>query len=307
MENTSKKIKAVNIFAEHLEPTLFKHGFRRYKKGYYVRMRGEILQTFYFYLYRQPAYIRYGAFPYWVAEEEVLREKSFDSLGYRNVSDEVDRIEGHDDRKRYQMDPSYRRWEYTPNDPEELNAVAALYAEKTTLHIFPILDSIVDFESCIKIMGYPSTYGVQNITLKYDCVRNGSPQKVIDFLKEEEMFAKNNAQDFLIRKEESLKNSIESDFLDDIPLPIKFQKKHQKLVEEWKSQLVELQSLSEEEKAKRIEIEYQNDLKRLRELYKDFYDAIESGNAVAVFEAEIAERKVKMKKVIKDLLKLEID
>ena len=126
----------LSILSEHLEPLLLRQGFSRCKQGYYVRMCGDILQYMYFSLGYHPFGIRFGALPYWAAEESWLQKKHFDFLGYHEAHNVIDAVERHTDREQYLRNPSYRRWHYKPYDQKDIQRVAELYKKKIPLFIF---------------------------------------------------------------------------------------------------------------------------------------------------------------------------
>ena len=300
MNNLPNKVKAVDVLTKYLEPILLGHGFRRCKKGYYVRMRGEILQTVYFYTYRPPAGVRFAAVPYWAVEEEWLEKKDFDSFFFKDVSDTVNKIEEANGIQLDGINPFYYRWIYVPNNPEQLNSVAELYAEKIPIYILPILDRITNLDAwlnCTEIHNKDYFLPVA----EYLCVLDGNYDRFEERLRNIDQrelkdvqinleFIRNFAQNITDFDLYSLKKSLEV-APDDLTLQLKLEVALNPCEETIRNFAVSVARFYAD---------------RHREELKKYSDLIETGSSTDILKEGLEARKIQMREAVKKHLKLNV-
>lgn len=263
------KLKAIDLMTAELAPLILENGFRKYKKGFFVRMRDEILQYVYFRTLRPPFDVRYFAIPYWAVNEEYLVPKYFDFIGFESASSLADKLDGHDDPIRWQMEPSYRRWENW--NSETLQPLLPLYAEKLRQYVFPMLDEVNDFDSYIamqkkiaNLYGYNYFEHLPKEVVKELCIRSNSLDLVYDFIQKARL---------------------------------DFENKY--LAEKAKATMY-----YDIERAKE---RYQDSLNRLERLWQEFTDIPYGVRPQDVFGEEMNTLRTKRKEVIEKLLKLKIE
>ncbi len=262
------KIKAIDLMTTELAPLIFENDFRKFRKGYYVRMRGEILQYIYLSTFRPPYGIKFGAIPYWATEEEKLLQKEFDLFGSYDTSDLADKLEGYNDFERWQRDPSYRRWWCF--DVDHLANIVPLYAEKLQQYVFPLLNQTTNFDEYIvmqkklaELYQYDYFSQLPHAVIQQICVLDNSFDCV---------------HHFMIRS----RLKIEQKFLD--------AKEKSKIYYD----------------VERARNSYHNDIDLLEKTWKSFTDAALMGSPNDIFGVELMNRRIKGGAVIRKLLKLEV-
>ncbi len=150
--NSPKKLKTMDIMRNGLEETVLSHGFVKTtkKRGVYFRLNGETVQEIMFDTFRVPYIIRCCVSPIWDINIKRLRDCYLINEDDFDISDLMDKIEGHDDLERYHREPSYRRWECFPGDVESIEKMTQLAHEKMIKYLFPILDRITDDEGALR-------------------------------------------------------------------------------------------------------------------------------------------------------------
>jgi hypothetical protein len=123
-------------------------------------------------------------------------------LDFKDVSQLADELDGHNDHLRWQMDPSYRRWESF--NAETLHPILPLFAEKISQYVIPMLNEVNDFDSYItmqkklaNLRGYEYFGHLSKEVVKELCIKAGNYDLVFDYMQRARLDAEN---DFITEK-----------------------------------------------------------------------------------------------------------